>query len=129
MARRPIVLCLLAVVGLPVASDAGRSAEPSLIDGLRMPTLGGKQFWADELFFHQWRIQRNALDGRCRLLDGHNFLHASGTFAQCRAKLEQIRRQRKLPPMTGKAVIVLHGLFRTRSSMSRLCRYLQEQGG
>ena len=56
-----------------------------------MPTLGGKQFWADELFFHQWRIQRNVLDGHCRLLDENNLRHASGTFDECRAALEQIK--------------------------------------
>ena len=44
-----------------------------------VPTLGGKQFWADELFFHQWRIQRNVYR-HCRLLDEHNLRHASGTY-------------------------------------------------
>ncbi len=94
-----------------------------------MPTLGGKQFWADEFFFHQWRIQRNVVTGHCRLLDENNLRHAWGTYAQCRAKLDQIKRQRKLPPMCGKAVVVLHGLFRTRSSMNKLCKHLGQQGG
>ena len=31
--------------------------------------------------------------------------------------------------MTGKAVVVLHGLVRSRSSMDALCRFLREQGG
>ena len=51
------------------------------------PTLGGKQFWGDELFFHRWRIQRNSLDGHCRLLDERNCRRAWGTFEQCQAKL------------------------------------------
>jgi pimeloyl-ACP methyl ester carboxylesterase len=106
----------------------GRTGPPSGFE-LHMPTMGGKQFWADELFFHQWHIQRNALSGRCRLLDEHGLRYASGTFQECRAKLEEIRRQRGLPPMHGKAVIVLHGLFRSQSSMNGLCRYLAEQGG
>ena len=75
-----------------------------------MPTLGGKQFWADELFFHQWRIQRNVFNGHCRLLDGQNLRYASGTYDECRAVLERIKRDRQLPPMKGKAVVVLHGL-------------------
>ncbi|MGQ9575532.1 MAG: hypothetical protein ACUVUC_09450 [Thermoguttaceae bacterium] len=41
-----------------------------------MPTLGGKQFWADELLFHQWRIQRNVLTGHCRLLVGRKLMRA-----------------------------------------------------
>jgi len=94
-----------------------------------MPTLGGKQFWADELFFHQWRIQHNVLTGHYRLLDENNRRHASGTYRECRDVLEQIKRQRRLPPMRGKAVVVLHGLIRSRSSMNSLCRYLRKKAG
>jgi pimeloyl-ACP methyl ester carboxylesterase len=93
------------------------------------PTLGGKQFWADELFFHDWHIQRNVLTGHCRLLSGSQMRHAWGTFDECRAKLELIKREQRLPPMDGKAVVVLHGLFRTPASMNKLCRVLREQGG
>jgi pimeloyl-ACP methyl ester carboxylesterase len=94
-----------------------------------MPSLGGKQFWADEVFFHQWRIQRNVHTDHCRLLDEQNRRHASGTLAECRAALDRIKRDRHLPRMTGKAVVVLHGLGRSRSSMAPLCRYLREKGG
>lgn len=93
------------------------------------PTLGGKQFWADELFFHDWHIQRNVFTGHYRLLDGYNLRHAWGTFDDCRNKLEQLKIQRELPPMQGRAVVVLHGLFRSPSSMSKLCSYLREEGG
>lgn len=94
-----------------------------------MPTLGGKQYWADELFFYQWRIQRHVTTGHYRLLDDHDLRHASGTFDACKAALDQIKQQRGMPRMTGKAVIVLHGLVRSRSSMDSLCRYLREKGG
>jgi len=93
------------------------------------PTLGGKQFWADELFFHDWRIQRSVLTGHHRLLDGNNLRHAWGTFDECRNKLEEIKRREGLPPMHGPAVIVLHGLFRSATSMNRMCRVLREEGG
>jgi pimeloyl-ACP methyl ester carboxylesterase len=83
-------------------------------------TAGGKQFWADVWFFHDWRIQRHALTGHCRLLDGTNRRHAWGTLETCRETLDDIRGRDGLPPMHGKAVIILHGLFRTRSSMARL---------
>ena len=94
-----------------------------------MPTLGGKQFWADELLFHQWRIQRNAVTGQCRLIDPDNLRHASGTLDECRNKLDEIKRLRQLPPMDGRAVIVLHGLNRSRRSMDKLCTHLREKGG
>ena len=90
--------------------------------------MGGRQFWADELFFHQWRIQQNVLTGSCRLLDGNDFRHASGTYDECLAALEQIKRQRKLPPMRGRAVIVLHGLGADRSHMAELAKYLHDRG-
>jgi pimeloyl-ACP methyl ester carboxylesterase len=94
-----------------------------------MPTMGGKQFWSDELFFHKWRIQRNVFTGHYRLLDAQDRRHASGTFEQCREVLDDIKIKQGLPPMKGKAVIVLHGLFRSRNSMDSLCDYLAEQGG
>ncbi len=97
-------------------------------DVVSLPTLGGNQFWADALFFHQWRIQRNVVSGHYRLLDGDNFRHASGTSARCRAALEQLKRERNLPPMRGKAVIALHGIADSRGVMSSLCRYLEEKG-
>ena len=92
-------------------------------------TVGGKQFWADRCFFHDWRIQRHALTGHCRLLDGKNIRHTWGSYEACREKLDEIRRRDNLPPMQGKAVIVLHGLFRSRSSMERLRTALAADNG
>lgn len=122
---------------LLLASETDEPAKPfglgqavlELSEELPMPTMGGKQFWADEFFFDQWRIQRNVLTNHCRLLDAGNLRHAWGTYEHCRASLDEIRRDRQLPPMRGKAVICLHGLLRTRSSMAPLAAYLQEQGG
>jgi pimeloyl-ACP methyl ester carboxylesterase len=112
-------------------AGGGETAEPSGSAGqgdwLAVPTLGGKQFWADELFFRDWRIQRNAVTGHYRLLDPRNRRHTWGSFEHCRAKLDEIRRDRKLPPMKGRVVIVLHGLIRSRESMDRLCDYLRRK--
>ena len=93
------------------------------------PTLGGLQFWTDELFFHGWHIQRHCFTGHCRLLDENHRRHGWGTFEECQKRLEAIRCERDLPPMQGKAVIVLHGLIRTRGSMHSLCKYLRDEGG
>lgn len=131
MIRR--ILCIIVVLLARLATMAGRLVgqesglgSPSPVP---IPTLGGKQFWADELFFHQWRIQRHVYTGHFRLLDERNRRHASGDYDQCLAALERIKRDRHLPPMKGKAVVVLHGLGRSRSSMESLCRYLREHGG
>jgi pimeloyl-ACP methyl ester carboxylesterase len=107
-----------------------RSAEPlGKADPVAIPTMGGKQFWADELFFHQWRIQRNVITGHYRLLDEQDRRHLSGTFEECRARLDQIKRTEHLPPMRGRAVIVLHGLGRSRVATDAICNYLKSQGG
>lgn len=92
-------------------------------------TLGGTQFWSDELIYYDLHIQRNALTGHYRLLDESNRRRAWGTFDHCRMKLDALKSEQKLPPLKGKIVIVLHGLGRTRGSMAGMCRYLKEQGG
>ena len=94
-----------------------------------LPTLGGKQFWADVRHFHGWRIQRHVHTVHYRLLDPRNIRRACGTREHCEEALNEIRTRDRLPPMTGKAVIVLHGLIRTRSAMSGLCRFLECEGG
>ncbi len=118
------------------ASDPGQAASqpgPSRPASPGQPaifnrTLGGNQFWADKLFFHRWRIQQHALTGRYRLLDGGDVRHASGTFDECRAALERIRQERKLPPMQGRAVIVLHGLGASHVLMSGWAKHLEKDG-
>jgi pimeloyl-ACP methyl ester carboxylesterase len=131
MIRR--ISCIVLVILTRLACLAGRlsAGEPSPgHTGISpMPTMGGKQFWSDELFFHQWRIQRNVFTGHCRLLDGRDLRHAWGTYEECEAALDRIKQERRLPRMHGKAVVVLHGLFRSRAAMDSLCRYVEKKGG
>jgi pimeloyl-ACP methyl ester carboxylesterase len=91
-------------------------------------TLGGLVFWRDEKFFHGWRIQRHCWSGQCRLLDGDNKRHATGSFDECQAKLDEIRTQLKLPPMKGRAVVLIHGLGAIRALMEPLGKELEKQG-
>ncbi len=114
-------------------AEAGKPLQAAAVDAVNkltttLPTLGGKQLWTDYLIFHGWRIQKNAIDGGCRLLDENDWRQVSGTFDECQKKLEQIKTDRKLPPMSGKMVLLLHGLFRTRSSMDSLAKYLETKG-
>jgi pimeloyl-ACP methyl ester carboxylesterase len=102
------------------------SAEQNL--NFSTSTLGGTQFWSDELVFHRWRIQLNVFSGHYRLLDGDNYRHAWGTFEQCQTKLEAIRREQELPPMKGTAVLTLHGLIRSREVMERMGEFLEQEG-
>jgi pimeloyl-ACP methyl ester carboxylesterase len=85
-------------------------------------------FWTDLLLFHDWRIQTNSFTGHCRLLDDQNRRITWGSFDTCKAKLDAIKRQRNLPPMSGRAVILLHGLADPRRNMGDMKEYLEDTG-
>ncbi|MEZ6112711.1 MAG: hypothetical protein R3C99_17125 [Pirellulaceae bacterium] len=107
----------------PTAEDTAAEADDDENEGRlnwKTPTLGGKQFWADELLFHEWRIQRHVYTGHCRLLDDRNHRRAWGGFGHCRQELERLKQTLELPPMKPRAVIVLHGIWGTRSRMDDL---------
>jgi len=104
-------------------NDAAAGGNPNL----QSPTLGGLQYWADELIFHTYRIQRNALTGHYRLLNGGEERLAWGTLEECRAKLDEIKRDQKLKPMPKRVVLTLHGMIRTRHSMSGIAACVGEQ--
>jgi pimeloyl-ACP methyl ester carboxylesterase len=54
---------------------------------------------------------------------------AWGTFDQCRSRLDEIKRQQSLEPISGKVVITLHGLVRSRDCMEGIGNYLAQEGG
>jgi len=106
--------------------DAAESRAPSTnVEG---PTFGGKQFWTDELIFHEWRIQRHAWTWHYRLLDDKDYRRAWGDLEHCRERLDALKQELALPPMRGKVVIALHGLLRSRHSMQGICDYFHEHG-
>lgn len=93
-----------------------------------MQTLGGRQFWGDVLFFHGWSIQQNVFTNHYRLLDDDDRNHVSGTFDECRQRLDEIIKRDKLKPMSGKAVILVHGIIRSSKSFAPMEKDLREQG-
>jgi pimeloyl-ACP methyl ester carboxylesterase len=93
-----------------------------------MKTLGGRQFWADVRFFRGWRIQRHVFTGHFRLLDPASHRHAFGSFETCLATLEEIKRREKLPPMSGKAVIAIHGILHSSRIFSAMTPALEQAG-
>jgi hypothetical protein len=98
------------------------------LPNLPSATLGGSQFWSDELVLRDWRIQQNALTGHYRLLDDKDFRRAWGTFGQCRDAFDDLARRESLPPVKGKTLVALHGLFRSRDQMQGIGEYLAEHG-
>ena len=129
--------CLTTVIvalGMPLAAQdkpavsLASSIRRTFEDELSMKTLGGGQFWGDVVFFHGWHIQQNIFTKHYRLLDEHDNRHASGTLADCQAKLKQIREEQKLPPMKGRGVVLIHGILRSANCMSSMAETLEKAG-
>ncbi|MBT4866816.1 MAG: alpha/beta fold hydrolase [Planctomycetaceae bacterium] len=93
-----------------------------------LKTLGGRQFWGDVHFFHGWRIQKNALTGHFRLLDPRDFRHATGTRKECDDELGRVTEELKLEPMTGKVVMLVHGIIRSSKSFNTMAVRLKKDG-
>ena len=113
----------------PKASESEPVPQPEPAPpNLTMKTLGGRQFWGDVAFIRGWTIQRNVFTGHHRLLDPRDFRHAWGTLEHCQAKLDEIRLEQKLEPMSGEAVILLHGIVRSSKAMNRIQTRLEDDG-
>jgi pimeloyl-ACP methyl ester carboxylesterase len=121
-----MVFWLLSLAAAGVGAEPRAPTESSKLQ-TAADALRDRYYWTDELVFHDWRVQRHAGDGRYRLLDGESVEHASGQFDDCERRLEQMKRERKLPAVSGKVVLVLHGLGRTRISNDALVDYLREK--
>ena len=109
----------------PQPSDDG---NPVAYPNWKIKTLGGKQFWTDVRYVGGWRIQANSETGHYRLLDPGSTRHASGNRTHCDQMLDQLIVDGKAKPETGKVVIILHGLMRTKSAMQPMAKYLQKNG-
>lgn len=106
--------------------EADEDADPNW--NVPTTTLGGKQFWADELIHGSWRIQKNVVYGHYRLLDPHNVRRAWGTWDECYRQWLELKKAENVPPLKPKVVLALHGLGRSRASMKKLVEYLSEHG-
>ena len=92
------------------------------------PTLGGTQYWTDYLVCHGWRVQRNVKFGQFRLLKPTNRVAETGTYEQCRQAFVSVCRQPDFPPIPATFLVTVHGLGRTRNSMSAIGNYVSQEG-
>lgn len=90
----------------------------------RVRTMGGRQFWGDLHFFRGWRIQHNVLLGQHRLLDPEDRRFISGSLEECHEELQRVIKERSLPRMTGRAVILIHGIGRSSKSFGSMAQAL-----
>src|SRR5690606_9192939 len=96
---------------------------------LAVPTLGGRQYWGDVHFFRGYRIQQHVRSGRYRLLNPADFRLTSGDFAHCLTRLNEVKVERNLPEMSGRAIILIHGLFRSSKSFRPFKKFLNKKLG
>lgn len=94
---------------------------------LSLPTLGGKQFWGDELYGRGWRIQRNVITSHYRLIDSEDKRRAWGTYEQCHQEYLRLI-DGKAPGGEKPLVVLLHGIFRSPQSFSNLTDRLRKEG-
>jgi pimeloyl-ACP methyl ester carboxylesterase len=118
-----LALCLVfGMVTLALSAEAG--ARPNVA----VKTLGGMQLWEDLKIHGGWRIQRNVVSGHFRLLDDKDIRRAWGSRQECVAELVKARRVLDLEPKSQKAVVLLHGLGRTKGMFNSLEKRLKREG-
>jgi hypothetical protein len=110
--------CVVAamLLGTPMAAQASEEAPWNL----PAPTLGGIQLWRDSHVFAGWRIQENVLTGHFRLLDPGDIRHAWGSYAQCRERLDDLKRSQGIQAPSKHLVLLIHGILRSTGTFAAL---------
>ncbi|MCA9067453.1 MAG: alpha/beta fold hydrolase [Planctomycetaceae bacterium] len=111
-----------------VAQQPNRLPTLELNQDVAMKTLGGMQFWGDVAYCHGWRIQHNTFFKQHRLLDPDNCRHCSGTLEDCQKALDEIKKEKNLPKMSGHAVVLIHGIIRSSKSFTKMAETLKKDG-
>lgn len=111
-----------------ILSDMAAANPATAWPNVALPTLGGRQFWADRYLHGGWRIQENVLTGHARLLDPRDVRRCWGRYDACRTAFERIRVERDIAPYGEHLVLLVHGLGRSRASFGALKRALADAG-
>lgn len=129
MKRRAFLLSLLVLLTHSMAQAEEPEDEDSGLNfNLVVPTFGGQQFWTDEKVSPHYRIQRNVISGHFRLLDSRDFRRAWGSYEQClTAEADLASQDKDAGTMPGHVIFVLHGIIRSRDSVEKMQKYLQQE--
>ncbi len=93
---------------------------------VKLPTLGGKQFWTDYRWDDGWRLQENAITGHWRVLSPNNTRYGWGTRAACEQVFQQHIDPDRIPEE--RIIVLLHGLMRSSGSMAPIGEALRKEG-
>lgn len=91
-------------------------------------TMGGGHFWEDVFFYQKWRIQRNYITKKCRLLDNWDICRSEGSFEECRQAFIEYIEAFELPRQKGHMIIMLPGLGESKNIFKPLWRAALKEG-
>lgn len=122
-----------------VASPLPNTSNSNTIDGeyldesttgwnLKLPTLGGKQFWTDYRWWYGWRVQYNSTMNHWRLLDPNDVRQAWGGRQAMLDEFEKIVASKEAtehPVPPDEVIVLMHGLMRTSGSMRDIAKEVE----
>lgn len=133
MSRKSLFLSLVALPLLLIGS--AKADQPSTnqdhfpgMPNIPLPTMGGMQVWEDLEVFAGWRLQHNLLTDHYRLLDYTDTRQAWGTRADCENAFAKAKDHHALKVNSKHAVVMLHGLCRTKTIFDDMAEALKNSG-
>ena len=91
-------------------------------------TCGGSHFWEDVFFYQKWRIQRNHVTKKCRLLDNWDIRRHEGSFEECRRAFVKYIEAYEIARQKGHMIIMLHSLGESKNIFKPLWRRALKKG-
>lgn len=91
-------------------------------------TFGGGRFWEDVFFYQKWRIQRNHITKRCRLLDNWDIRRHEGYFEECRQAFLKYIEAYEISRQRGHMIIMIHSIGQSKNIFKPLWRKALKAG-
>lgn len=85
-------------------------------------TFGGKFFWEDVFFYQKWRIQRNPISKKYRLLDNYDIRRCEGSYENCYKSFAEYCKAFELPKQQGHMIVMIGSLGQAKSVFKPLWR-------
>ena len=118
---------IVSVFLLSVATVFGQEAPPRKIDDFVSIRPTSSLFvWGDVYFSREHRIQKHARTGTYRLVDSWSLQRTTGSWEDCKQRLDELETEDNVAPLRGRVVILLHGFGSGSFTMRRLAGWLRE---
>lgn len=91
-------------------------------------TFGGGHFWEDLFFYQKWRIQRNYVTKKCRLLDNWDIRRHEGSFEECRKAFVNYIEAHQIARQKGHMVVMIHSIGQPKNIFKPLWRKVLSEG-